>query len=528
MALAFLCSRLNREEAGILKPTAFVVDHKLRRGSTTEADGVVQQLQKLGIPALRLDLEWPQGVNPLELPNLETEARKLRFRALGAACRQQKLKALLLAHHRDDQAETVLTRLFAGRAGTGLRGIRPIADIPECYGMHRVYRSGQSISVPEHFLPKTTWLQAASLRMESGGIKVKRPLGSFSKDRLIATCAHWEVPWVEDESNSDRTLTVRNAVRHVFKSHRLPVALTKTSICSLSDRVAARVVARQTLADKLFEECQLEVNTRSGTVAVRFPERVSELSGHSKGLTIAAMLVRRAVELVSPEPEVSLQQLELPVLQIFPDLFREDSHPAGNKSLQRFTAAGVMFSHRYRSWKGHAPGEWWLLSRQMPNRGLAFPAVKVDPSLPRRHQPFRLFDGRFWIRIRSPSTRSLTVRMSGPEELGKFLQSLGSTVANRLSAVLRKEAPGGIRYTLPMLVAENEDGSIEPVALPTLGFKVDGPQADREWASLAWDFRYRKMHLPHPPEADGSMENKSVFTSSLDIERTAQHHMQHL
>lgn len=48
MALAALCSRFKKEENALLDVTAFVVDHKLRCGSTTEANDVVQQLQDLG------------------------------------------------------------------------------------------------------------------------------------------------------------------------------------------------------------------------------------------------------------------------------------------------------------------------------------------------------------------------------------------------------------------------------------------------------------------------------------------------
>lgn len=455
----------------------------------------------------------------------------MRFRALGFACSQRKIHSLLLAHHRDDQAETILTRLVNGRTGIGLQGIRPVADIPECYGIHGVYQSGRFRYLHKCYLPREEYQspKAHFPRTETGGVRVMRPLLRFNKDRLLATCAHWNVPWVEDETNSDRTLTVRNAVRHIFQSHRLPAALTKESISALSNRIAADVATYQEAADKLFGECQVEANIRSGTVAVRFPDRASQLKIHSKGSTIAAMLVRRAVQLVTPEPEVSLQQLQTPVHQIFPDLFEDDcSSGAANELYRRFTAAGVMFSCRDRSKKGYAAGEWWLLSRQIPSRDLLIPFTEINRSLRLEKQPFQLFDGRFWIRVRNPSKRRLTVRLSRREELSKFIKSLDYTAAERLSGVLQKVAPGGIRYTLPMLVVENADNSTEPVALPTLRFKLGGSQADGEWADLAWDVRYRKMYLPRPPKVDGIEGNESVMTSLLGPGHTEQHHIQHL
>ena len=58
MALALLCSRIQRHGMMKLKCTALVVDHKLRDGSTEEAERTRQRLAKLGLTARK---HWNLG-----------------------------------------------------------------------------------------------------------------------------------------------------------------------------------------------------------------------------------------------------------------------------------------------------------------------------------------------------------------------------------------------------------------------------------------------------------------------------------
>lgn len=72
------------------------------------------ELQRVDVPALAQD----QGVS------LETAGRHARRWLLAAAARRCKGCTVALAHHADDQAETVLFRLARGAAG--LRGMQPV------------------------------------------------------------------------------------------------------------------------------------------------------------------------------------------------------------------------------------------------------------------------------------------------------------------------------------------------------------------------------------------------------------------
>jgi tRNA(Ile)-lysidine synthase len=74
--------------------------------------------------------------------SLEASARRCRYDALAGAAREADAHIVLLAHHRDDQAETLLLQLLRGagphglaamparRDADGLTWIRPLLDVP--------------------------------------------------------------------------------------------------------------------------------------------------------------------------------------------------------------------------------------------------------------------------------------------------------------------------------------------------------------------------------------------------------------
>ncbi len=139
---------------------ALTVDHKLRDGSSDDAEHVEARARELGLPCKRL--EWRD-----EKPTagVQAAARDARFHLMASACREAGADTLALAHTQDDQAETVLMRLARGGGVDAL--------------------------------------SAMAAETERNGLRIIRPLLSASRAELRATLTGRGLDWREDPSNED-------------------------------------------------------------------------------------------------------------------------------------------------------------------------------------------------------------------------------------------------------------------------------------------------------------------------------------
>ncbi len=156
LALTLLLKGWVRRRRGSL--LAVTVDHGLRRGSAAEAGRVHAQARRLGIP--HRVLRW-RGPKPEGSP--QAAARDARYALLTAACRRHGILHLALAHHLEDQAETLLLRLGRGSGLEGLAGMAPLTETAE--------------------------------------LRLLRPLLAMPKARLLETVKARRHGWVEDPSN---------------------------------------------------------------------------------------------------------------------------------------------------------------------------------------------------------------------------------------------------------------------------------------------------------------------------------------
>ena len=357
---------------------------------------------EIGLPATVLTLQWPPGVVPAQLPDFETQARRLRYQALGTACRDRLISSLFLAHHEDDQAETIFLRLVRGHKDTGLQGMQPVADISECHGIYGVDRSGtQEIKAIQtnrriekynssHDLSHNS---NAPLIIEEGGVKIYRPLLRFSKERLVETCRATYTRWMEDETNQDPTTTPRNAVRSILNTTKLPRSLQKPSLLALGKSMAERANARTRRAKQLFEACDISMlDTRSGSLVVRLPDQIPDKietvppayrqKRLFEGEHLAALMLRQLLKIVTPQKHVPLQSLQFAVHTLYPRLKEPTATSLERHSgPSRFTAGSVTFTRVLSSLErsngeqdsGQHPRKWgpfldeefiWVLTRQ--------------------------------------------------------------------------------------------------------------------------------------------------------------------
>lgn len=145
--------------------------------------------------------------------SLEAMARDARYKALHSAVRKCNTDIVTLAHHADDQAETVLLQLMRGAAAKGL------AAMPE-------------------------W------RTVAGGLQYWRPLLPVPHSALVAYADEHALRWIEDESNSDIDIkrnflrvTLLPALATAFPGYRSSlarVAAHAASTAALLDEVAER------------------------------------------------------------------------------------------------------------------------------------------------------------------------------------------------------------------------------------------------------------------------------------------------
>lgn len=147
--------------------------------------------------------------------NLEARARAARREALLRHVGDS--DQLWLAHHRDDQAETLLLRLMRG---AGTRGLAGMARAQRWQGR---------------------WLV--------------RPLLDLSRAQLVQLAEAWQLRWVEDESNA-HTGFDRNFLRHEILpalAARWPAAVPR--LAAASDRLADDAALLDSLAAEDLVAC---------------------------------------------------------------------------------------------------------------------------------------------------------------------------------------------------------------------------------------------------------------------------------
>ncbi|UIJ45491.1 tRNA lysidine(34) synthetase TilS [Sphingomonas cannabina] len=155
---------------------AATVDHRLRAASAEEAAMVAAWCSGRGIPHATL-----VPAEPIAGASIQARAREARYALLSGWAEEQGAAALLTAHHRDDQAETLLMRAARGSGVAGLAAVR--------------------------------------VRRDLGVVPLIRPLLDWSRAELRAIVEAGGLPFVDDPSNRDDAFD-RTRVRRLLEENR--------------------------------------------------------------------------------------------------------------------------------------------------------------------------------------------------------------------------------------------------------------------------------------------------------------------
>ncbi len=245
------------QRCGVSAPKLSVatVDHALRPASRGEAEGVCGLTATLALPATVLT--W-QGDKPRT--GMQAAAREARYQLLFGHAKTIGADALAVAHHADDQSETLLMRLCAGSGLDGLSGMQA--------------------------------------RVTRDGVSLVRPLLGIGKQQLLATARIKGLDWVDDPSNCDDKFT-----RVRFRKARDVLAdagLDALRLGRLSQRMARAQDALEQMTDRCWQDVVL-VDTDEIILSERLFDAPDE---------IRIRLVMRACAKLVPDAPQRLERFE--------------------------------------------------------------------------------------------------------------------------------------------------------------------------------------------------------------------------
>lgn len=200
------------------------LDHRIRPESVQDAAWVRQWASRLGLPCQVLAQDVPAYASQHGL-SIEHAARELRYKFLFDIAIQFDAQAVAVAHHADDQVETILLHLLRGSGLEGLAGM-PFRQLPNPWSDH---------------------------------IPLVRPLLATRREQILAYCQQAGLETLHDASNTDPAY-LRNRVRLEL----IPLLQTfnpnvKQSLLQLSEIARADLLVLSEQVETAWLACRVEV-----------------------------------------------------------------------------------------------------------------------------------------------------------------------------------------------------------------------------------------------------------------------------
>lgn len=169
------------------------LDHQLRgEAGRADADFVRDLAQRWGLPHSIGSRDVAAFARDYKL-SLEEAARQVRYEFLIEVALAQGSETIAVAHHADDQTESVLMHFLRGSGLAGLRGMQPKLRLNDFRGLRRSDHSAISAGQAK--------------------IHLIRPLLDVPRAAVEAYCQAHELAFRTDATNADTTY-FRNRLRH--------------------------------------------------------------------------------------------------------------------------------------------------------------------------------------------------------------------------------------------------------------------------------------------------------------------------
>jgi tRNA(Ile)-lysidine synthase len=181
------------------------LDHQLRGDAArADADFVRDLAQRWDLPCTIESRDVAAFAHQHKL-SLEEAARQVRYGFLMEVALANDSETIAVAHHADDQTESVLMHFLRGSGLAGLRGMLPkllIADF-------RFLIANQHSETPALHQAQ----RGASVHNQQSKLHLIRPLLDVPRVDIEAYCAQHDLPFRTDATNADTTY-FRNRLRH--------------------------------------------------------------------------------------------------------------------------------------------------------------------------------------------------------------------------------------------------------------------------------------------------------------------------
>jgi len=257
-----------------------MIDHGVRLNSSKEAKAVKFLLKKKKINLVILRNK--EKINK----NIQSQARKVRYKLLSNFCSKNKIKFILTGHHRDDQIETFLIRLSRGSGIQGLSSMKKTSILNKKIKLVRPFldeKKQDLIIIAKQYFKKIfkdpsntnqkylrTKIRGLIKQFEKSGIKKERIINSINnlgttRDTLNVYISRVERNCVIKQKklaiinlknflaeNDEIQLRVfSNCITHISKSYYPPRA---KKIVNLLDQVKSTIQLKSTLGGCVIQK----------------------------------------------------------------------------------------------------------------------------------------------------------------------------------------------------------------------------------------------------------------------------------